>query len=103
VPLVDIILVHGLGGTSRATWSKNRDPAMFWPQEWLPMEPDIQLARIISFGYNAHFAAAGPAPISDISDFAKDLLYGMKFSKTEDAEDLDIGKVCFLEYTSHTS
>ena len=92
-PLLDIILVHGLGGTSRATWSKDRDPEMFWPQQWLPLDPDIQFARILSFGYNAHFASTGPTPITDISDFAKDLLYEMKFAGSESAQTLDIGKV----------
>ena len=92
-PLLDIILVHGLGGTSRATWSKNRDPEKFWPQQWLPLDPDIQHARILSFGYNAHFASTGPTPITDISDFAKDLLYGMKFAGSESTQTLGIGKV----------
>ncbi|KAL3420621.1 nacht and wd domain protein [Phlyctema vagabunda] len=91
-PLVDIIFVHGLGGTSRATWSYNRDLDFFWPGKWLPLEPDIQNARILSFGYNAHFAAPGPAPIAGISDFAKDLLFEMKYAKNKRLEDLEIGK-----------
>jgi hypothetical protein len=92
-PSLDIIFVHGLGGTSRATWSYNRDPEFFWPQKWLPSEPDIQTARILSFGYNAAFATPGPAPITGISDFAKDLLFGMKFAKNERLEELGIGEV----------
>lgn len=71
----------------------DRDPEMFWPQQWLPLEPDIQQARILSFGYNAHFACTGPTPITDISDFAKDMLYGMKFARSEPTQALDIGKV----------
>jgi hypothetical protein len=95
-PSLDIIFVHGLGGTSRATWCHNRDPEFFWPQKWLPSEPDIQTARILSFGYNAQFAAPGPAPITGISDFAKDLLFGMKFAKNERLEELGIGEVGLL-------
>ncbi len=98
-PSLDIIFVHGLGGTSRATWCHNRDPEFFWPQKWLPSEPDIQTARILSFGYNANFAAPGPAPITGISDFAKDLLFGMKFAKNERLEELGIGEVDLFPLT----
>ncbi|KAL9039908.1 MAG: hypothetical protein Q9180_002246 [Flavoplaca navasiana] len=91
-PHCDVIFVHGLGGTSRATWAKGRDPDYCWPQEWLPVEPGIGGARILSFGYNANFAAAGPAPITGIADFARDLLYAMKYAKSEDLEELELGK-----------
>ena len=97
-PSLDIIFVHGLGGTSRTTWCYNRDPEFFWPQKWLPSEPDIQTARILSFGYNAQFAAPGPAPITGISDFAKDLLFGMKFTRNERLEELGIGEVSLLPF-----
>lgn len=95
-PSADVILVHGLGGSSRATWCYNRDPEFFWPEKWLPLEPGMQTARILSFGYNAQFAAPGPAPITGISDFAKDLLFGMKFAKNEGLEELGIGEVAII-------
>jgi hypothetical protein len=90
---LDIIFVHGLGGTSRATWSKGRDPEFFWPEKWLPTEPAISSARILSFGYNANFAATGAAPITGIVDFAKDLLYAMKFAKDGELNELELGTV----------
>ncbi|KAH0538685.1 hypothetical protein FGG08_004760 [Glutinoglossum americanum] len=90
-PSVDIIFVHGLGGTSQQTWSKNRDPELFWPKNWLPLEPDICTARVLSFGYNAHYFSSGPNNILSISDFAKSLLFDMKLGKDELMEDLDIG------------
>ena len=90
---LDIIFVHGLGGASRKTWSKYQDPSLFWPQEWLPLEPEICTARILSFGYNASFRAGGPKSISNIADFAKDLLFEMRFGKDDDAEDLLLGRV----------
>jgi hypothetical protein len=92
-PSLDIIFVHGLGGTSRATWALDRNPDYFWPEKWLPREPGIQMARILSFGYNASWATAGPAPITGIADFAKELLYSMKFAKGEDLEELELGQV----------
>ncbi|KAE8453869.1 hypothetical protein EG329_007645 [Mollisiaceae sp. DMI_Dod_QoI] len=92
-PPLDIIFVHGLGGTSKATWARGRDLKYFWPERWLPFEPGIQAARILSFGYNANFAATGPSPITGIADFAKDLLYSMKFAKDEYLEELEVGEV----------
>lgn len=89
---IDVIFVHGLGGTSKQTWSKNKDPNLFWPKEWLPHEPDISTARVLSFGYNAHFAAPG-RNILNISDFARDLLFAMKFGTDEHSGALDIGHV----------
>ena len=89
---LDIIFVHGLGGASHKTWSKNRDPDLFWPQQWLPLEPDICSARILTFGYNAMFRSGGPQNMN-IADFAKDLLFGMKFGSTVDTEDVGIGRV----------
>lgn len=51
------------------------------------------MARILSFGYNANWASTGAAPITGIADFAKDLLYCMKFAKGEGLEELELGKV----------
>jgi WD40 repeat protein len=90
---VDIVFVHGLGGHSQNTWSKNHDPSFFWPELWLPLEPDVGIARILTFGYNANFRgnAAGKS-ISSISDFAKELLFEMRFAKDSSGEDLNIGQ-----------
>lgn len=89
---VDIVFIHGLGGASRKTWSKNEDPELFWPLKFLPLEPDICLTRILSFGYNANFRIAGNISTS-ILDFAKDLLFDLKYAKDKQMQDLDIGNV----------
>ena len=89
----DIIFVHGLGGTSIKTWSRNRDPKLFWPGEWLPHEIGFESVRVLSFGYNAHFAASGQQNMLNITDFAKDLLFGMKFGIGERGEELQVGAV----------
>ena len=91
---LNIIFVHGLGGASRKTWSKNQNPELFWPGRWLPLEDDISRCRILSFGYNAYFMSSGPSSNTNILDFAKELLYDMRFGKDESGKDLNIGQVC---------
>lgn len=70
-PSADIVFVHGLGGTSRHTWSKNRDLQLFWPLEWLPYEPELTSARIMTFGYNSHFCITQKGEYSQHLRFCK--------------------------------
>jgi hypothetical protein len=69
--LADLIFVHGLGGGSRSTWTKDSDPDLFWPQEWLLQDAEFRDVRIHSFGYASDWREES---ILDISDFAKSLL-----------------------------
>lgn len=86
------MFIHGLGGTSRWTWSKNRDPELFWPSKFLPLDSDVCLARILTFGYNANFLKAGSIGVS-VLDFAKDLLFNLKYANDNQNEDLNLGNV----------
>ena len=52
-PLVELVFVHGLGGGSRKTWAKDNLQELYWPQQWLRDEADLQGVRIHSFGYDA--------------------------------------------------
>jgi serine/threonine protein kinase len=92
-PSLDIIFVHGINGTSRSSWSKDRDPEYFWPGKWLPFEPHISSARIISFGYRSNFASTDGSTDIGIADFAKDLLFEMKFARNGASTELELGKV----------
>ncbi|MCJ1353732.1 MAG: hypothetical protein MMC33_003719 [Icmadophila ericetorum] len=83
-PICDLVFVHGLGGTSRGTWSWNRDPENFWPP-WLGDDSDLSRTRIFTFGYNAAFA--GSYTSLSILDFAKDLLFRMKTYTGENEQD----------------
>lgn len=96
----DIVFVHGLGGTSRWTWSKNRDPDLFWPLTFLALEPDLCLARILTFGYNATLKKGGHSGHS-VLDFAKDLLFDLKYATDERKEDLQMGSVSTRLKASH--
>ncbi|KAI0552310.1 hypothetical protein F4679DRAFT_535245 [Xylaria curta] len=88
--VLDIIFVHGLGGHSRKTWSKDHDPSFFWPGLWLPSETDIGTARISTFGYNADWRGAAKS-ISNVTDFAKEILFEMRFGKDGSGRDLNFG------------
>ena len=95
-PSADMIFIHGLGGTSHQTWSKGNDPELFWPYKWLPLEPDICTSRIFSFGYDAKFSSASSVSISNLSDFAKSLLFCMRFGKDVNGKDFGIGNVSLV-------
>ena len=88
----DIVFIHGLGGTSRFTWSKNKNPDLFWPLKFLPLDRDVSQARILSFGYDARFQRRGKVQVS-ISDFAKELLFDLKFATDANQDSLEIGIV----------
>ncbi|EKG17144.1 hypothetical protein MPH_05598 [Macrophomina phaseolina MS6] len=90
---LDIIFVHGLGGHSRKTWCNKHDENFFWPRLWLPLERDLGKTRIFTFGYNSSFRINAGKSISSISDFAKELLFEMRFAKCNSGEDLHIGRV----------
>lgn len=77
IALVDIIFVHGLGGDSKKTWSGSHDSKSYWPQDWLPDDPNFKTARIHSFGYDADWRKRTLSILS-IHDFGQDLLGEMK-------------------------
>jgi hypothetical protein len=50
-PSVDLVLIHGLNGHPRDTWTVS-ESNLFWPQDLLPKTiPDS--VRILTYGYNA--------------------------------------------------
>ncbi|VUC31341.1 unnamed protein product [Clonostachys rosea] len=71
-PLIDIIFVHGLRGGSFKRWTRSGDPDLFWPQAWLGRDPELQGARIHSFGYSSDWAETGGGNL-DINDFGRSL------------------------------
>ncbi|KAK4238066.1 hypothetical protein C8A03DRAFT_44164 [Achaetomium macrosporum] len=85
---VDIVFVHGLGGSSQLTWCYNRDRNLFWPLKFLPSDPVISEARIFTFGYNANFRPGSGSAGNRMSilDFAKDLLWQLKYARDESAD-----------------
>ena len=91
-PSVDIVFVHGLGGRSMHTWSLGKKPELFWPREWLPFEPAMQNARISTFGYDADSCVKDVKMISNVADFANDILLELAFAQNND---LNFGKVNF--------
>ncbi|KAL2193291.1 hypothetical protein P885DRAFT_45622 [Corynascus similis CBS 632.67] len=77
---IDIIFIHGLGGTSLRTWCRDRDLDNLWPKLWLPH--DLPTARVLTFGYNTHFSSKKEQVSCTIGDFATDLLFRMKYGES---------------------
>ncbi|KAI4212781.1 MAG: hypothetical protein LQ351_004483 [Letrouitia transgressa] len=69
--IADLIFVHGLGGGSRSTWTKDNNSSLYWPQMWLPNDAAFLDVRIHSFGYNSNWEKES---VLNIHDFAKSLL-----------------------------
>lgn len=78
-PLVDLIFVHGLRGGSTKTWRKGSDSRLFWPQFWLPTEPELRHVSIHSFGYDSDWASS-QASVLNIHDFGQSFLEEMRNS-----------------------
>lgn len=77
------------------TWSKDHDLDYFWPLQYLSHEPAIRDARIMTFGYNASFKAGSGVTSISVLDFAKELLFDLKYTTDESAgelEELGIGE-----------
>lgn len=62
------------------TWQKTEDPRLYWPEAWLPREPDLQNARIHTFGYNSDWGETKDSTSVDLSDFGRLLLSEMNTS-----------------------
>jgi hypothetical protein len=96
-PIADLIFVHGLGGSSKKTWSFERDVRNFWPP-WLGLEVGFSSARIFTFGYNAHFIKESTS--LSILDFAKNLLFQARTYAHDHKEDyIPIGSVRLVTST----
>ena len=96
---MDIVFIHGLGGDSRKTWSRDQNPELFWPGLWLPLETELERARIFTFGYNASFRPGEAKSIAGITDFAKELLFELRFGKTHEGEKFGIGETPLIFVT----
>ncbi|OTA59974.1 hypothetical protein K449DRAFT_466461 [Hypoxylon sp. EC38] len=79
-PTVDIVFVHGLNGSSTATW-KHPDTAFWWPEQ---LGKDIPDARILLFNYDTFFEPTSKGTnLVRISDIALDLCYQLRDNRFE--------------------
>ena len=95
-PLVDLVFVHGLRGGSIKTWRKGDDPRLYWPQNWLPLDPEFHHANTHSFGYNADFSDTKDS-ILNVHDFGRALLGEIRTSPHMRKR----RNVCFLAYETN--
>ena len=59
----------------------------------------MKRARIFTFGYNANFRPGEGKSIASITDFAKELLFELRFGKTHEGEKFDIGETPLIFVT----
>jgi len=83
----------------RKTWTKDGDPSLFWPKEWLPRDHDFRDVRIHTFGYDANW---NKESILNIHDFAKDLLSWLKDSPAIPRENSVSANFKFRHAPEHT-
>jgi hypothetical protein len=79
--------------TARRLGAGNTIPTTSGPNCGFHKTQTLAKQRIFTFGYNANFRAGSAKNISNLADFAKGLLFEMKFATDELDEDLGIGKV----------
>ena len=86
-PVLNIIFVHGLGGSAYGTWTHQQTKS-FWPP-WLSKVKGLENARIMTFGYDASWNKVWAANnVLDIPDFARQLVNELWLHYT------DHGDVC---------
>jgi alpha-beta hydrolase superfamily lysophospholipase len=79
---VDIVLVHGLNGHPRNTWTAKN--GVFWPSQLLPTALKSAQARVLTYGYNADVYAfgSGKSPSTDlIHQHAQTLLANLSLER----------------------
>ena len=73
---VNIIFVHGLGGSARETWT-HPNTKQFWPA-WLLRLETMTNVEVYTFGYEANWKnILGPRNCLGIQGFARQLLDGL--------------------------
>jgi hypothetical protein len=91
-PLLDIVFIHGLGGSAIGTWTYPGSDR-FWPL-WLPEEKELQNVRILTFGYDANWnPITGGRNALDIAGFAGQLLDAMELHYHKNGE---VQRDCFV-------
>jgi hypothetical protein len=98
-PSLNIIFVHGLGGSSDTTWTDPETNA-FWPI-WLSKVKGLENSRIMTFGYDSGWNKIWKANnVLDISDFAKQLVHDLW---SYDFDNGDVTSCICFNLISHNS
>ncbi|KAI9727480.1 MAG: hypothetical protein M1828_006422 [Chrysothrix sp. TS-e1954] len=91
----DLILIHGLDGGSRSTWTWNGDESLYWPQKWLPHEPRLRNLRIRSFGYDIN-RKWRDGVLGNLYLVANELLFRLTFDESI-THDSKAGAITFVK------
>ena len=81
---VDIVLVHGLGGNPKKTWTAERS-GTYWPAQLLPPVLKEQRARILVYGYDSSVASFTDGVSNDkIHNHAESLVATLAANRRQD-------------------
>lgn len=75
---VDICFIHGLSGNRERTWTA-KGQSQPWPQTLLP--PELPCARVLMYGYNAHFTRKPEISTNGLAQHAKSFLTDLTNSR----------------------
>ncbi|MCJ1231967.1 hypothetical protein MMC12_008647 [Toensbergia leucococca] len=82
---LDIIALHGLNGHAFTTWvNQDSENNATWLRDFL--SADVPNARILTYGYNSALLGNNTS-VSNVRDFAKDLLQRLMDDRSGDKED----------------
>jgi len=71
-PVLNIVFVHGLGGSAYGTWTDEQTKVFWLP--WLTKVKGLENARIMTFGYDSNWDKIWKSNnVLDIPDFARQL------------------------------
>ncbi|KAM0809736.1 putative Prion-inhibition and propagation HeLo domain-containing protein [Seiridium cardinale] len=83
-PFVPLIFIHGLGGGSIKTWSKDGNPLAYWPKVWPPQGAGMQHANIYAYGYESGSLLGGSTDLAlNIATLGESLLNDLKTTTDE--------------------
>jgi hypothetical protein len=75
---INLVFVHGLGGSPQVTWSHANGSWLSWLPNWLREEEGLDNVRIATFGYDADYRNVLAAKNGlGITEFAQQLLDGL--------------------------
>jgi hypothetical protein len=100
--LVNIIFVHGLGGSARGTWTPAQAQVCWL--EWIKDDKELQNVQIATFGYDASWKKIWVSrTVLGIADFAEQLFHGLSVERLRKVDFVHLLTFRYPLYLLHTA